>query len=134
MFNFIVGIVHLIIGIILVVAPSKYTLNITVSYLSRVNTQGPPLLTLKSTTLFSSRLAPAVSAFNFLSALAHFIIVAPYFTTIWQRNLLLHINFFRWIEYSFSASWMMCIIGALFGISDLAAHFALFGLTVISCF
>ncbi len=38
-----------------------------------------------------------------------------------MRNLKQHVNYARWIEYAFSASWMIVIIAMITGMSDLSS-------------
>ncbi|HNU36705.1 MAG TPA: hypothetical protein PKJ15_08895, partial [Methanomassiliicoccales archaeon] len=42
------------------------------------------------------------------------------------RNLKKNINYVRWIEYSFSASWMLVIIALLVGIFDFGTLILIF--------
>lgn len=70
--------------------------------------------------------AICVSLFLFLSALFHFIIAAPKFNDVYNRNLEKGMNPFRWYEYSLSSSLMMVLIALLFGAYDIGLLIAIF--------
>jgi hypothetical protein len=70
--------------------------------------------------------AVCVSIFLFLSAFFHFIIAAPKFNEVYNRNLAKGMNPFRWYEYSLSSSLMIVLIALLFGVYDIGLLIALF--------
>ena len=70
--------------------------------------------------------ALCVSAFLFLSAIAHFIISTPGTNEVYNRGLEKHINPFRWYEYALSSSVMIVLIATLFGIYDIASLLLIF--------
>ncbi len=72
--------------------------------------------------------ALCVSAFLFLSAIAHFIISAPGTNEVYNRGLEKHINPFRWYEYALSSSVMIVLIAMLLGMYDVGALILLFAL------
>lgn len=78
--------------------------------------------------IWSVPFALCVSAFLFLSAIAHFIIAAPGTNEIYNRGLTNHINPFRWYEYALSSSIMIVLIAMLFGMYDIGALILLFAL------
>jgi hypothetical protein len=55
-------------------------------------------------TLFDLRIAWAVAAFLFVSAIAHLVIASPMTFPKYRRMLLDGRNYYRWVEYSLSAS------------------------------
>ncbi|HBQ63663.1 MAG TPA: hypothetical protein DD727_01785 [Clostridiales bacterium] len=65
-----------------------------------------------------------VSVFLFLSAIAHFIIVAK--KKSYAANLEKGINPYRWYEYALSSSLMIFLIALLFGVYDVGALIAIF--------
>ena len=67
-----------------------------------------------------------VSAFLFLSAIFHFIIVV--FNKKYNQDLENKINKFRWYEYALSSSIMIVLIAVLFGVYDIGALLLIFGL------
>lgn len=78
-------------------------------------------------TLFNINIGIAVAVFLFLSAFFHFLMSIVFYRS-YIKNLSKHINIFRWVEYSFSASVMLVIISMLVGIYDLAALIVIFGI------
>jgi len=76
--------------------------------------------------LFEVPLGLAVAAFLFMSALAHFVIAGPAYAW-YVKNLKRNRNYARWIEYAFSSSLMVVLIGMRPGVFDIAAIIAIFG-------
>lgn len=64
-------------------------------------------------------LAPFISLFFFMSAIAHFYII--FNVEAYYESLSRGINPYRWWEYAFSSSLMIWIIAQLFGIYDIAS-------------
>jgi len=69
-----------------------------------------------------------VSAFLFLSAIAHFLVVLPGINSFYNSRLEKGINYFRWFEYALSSSVMIVIISMLFGAYDIATVVLIVGL------
>jgi hypothetical protein len=88
---------------------------------------GPPGSATETIVLFDLRVAWAVAAFLFLSAVAHLLIASPWLYQRYTAMLRQGRNDYRWIEYAFSASLMAVLIGVLPGITDIAAVIAIFG-------
>jgi hypothetical protein len=88
---------------------------------------GPPGSATETIVLFDLRVAWAVAAFLFLSAVAHLLIASPWLYPRYTAMLRQGRNDYRWIEYAFSASLMAVLIGVLPGITDIAAVIAIFG-------
>lgn len=120
-FNGFMAILHFIQGVLMVYLSTDFAISITSSYM-----RGPPgTEEMGTTVLFDLQLGPAVAAFLFISAIAHFSLST--FAYDWyKRNLKDHINKARWIEYSFSSSLMIVIIAMLTGFTDLATLVVIF--------
>jgi hypothetical protein len=84
--------------------------------------------------LFDVPIGPAVAAFVFISAIAHFTLAFPGVFGWYRRNLARQRNDARWIEYSVSSSLMIVLIAMLTGIGDVAALIALFGVNASMIF
>jgi hypothetical protein len=122
-YNVLMGLFHLGQGVAIVALSNDFTLPVTASFL-----QGPPGTPPGAPdVLFEVPLGLAVAAFLFMSALAHFIIAAPVVFPWYVKNLKRTRNYARWIEYAFSSSLMVVLIGMLPGVVDVAAIIAIFG-------
>lgn len=116
-YNAVMGLFHLLQGILMLALSNATTLPLTTNYLKSdpfVDTALPA-----PGTVANLRLGPAVAAFLFMSALAHLLLVMPGIYEWYVKNLKKGINYARWIEYSFSASLMIVIIAMLSGVFDL---------------
>lgn len=123
LYNLIMGLFHLGQGIAIVMLSNDFKLPVTASFMA-----GPPGTPPGApTVLFEVPLGLAVAAFIFMSALAHFIIVSPGVFPWYVKNLKRNRNYARWIEYTFSSSLMVVLIGMLPGVFDIAAIIAIFG-------
>ncbi|MFP3872054.1 MAG: heliorhodopsin HeR [Candidatus Natronoplasma sp.] len=114
-FNGFMAILHFVQGLLMLYLSNDFAIAVTNSYM-----KGPPGTEEMGTNiLFDLRLGPAVAAFLFMSALAHFALST--FAFDWYKeNLKDHINKARWIEYSFSSSLMIVLIAMLVGITDIS--------------
>ena len=128
-FNLAMGLFHGVQGVAILALATGFSIPIVVHSLT-----GPPGSASETITLFNLRIAWAVAAFLFISALAHLLIASPWIFPRYRRMLLLGRNDFRWIEYSLSASLMAVLIGLLPGINDIAAVIAIFGATAAMIF
>jgi hypothetical protein len=100
-----------------------FTLPVTGTYLA-----GPPgSAPADPVVLFDVPVGLGVALFLALSAVAHLVVASPVFFPRYRSGLLAGHNYFRWVEYSLSASLMIVLIAQLTGISDVAALLALFG-------
>jgi len=95
------------------------------SYFLKFDTQQMRLVT-EANKLWDVPFAVFVSLFLFISAIAHFTIVAPGTNNIYKKDLERGINRFRWYEYSLSSSLMICLIALLFGVYDIGALILIF--------
>ena len=121
LYNAGMGMLHAVQGIAVLLLSNDFALPVTAAFM-----EGPPGTPASTEELFTLRLGPAVAAFLFLSALAHFVVAGPGWGK-YRRDLAAHRNEQRWIEYSLSASVMIVLIAMITGIADIAALVALFG-------
>ncbi len=122
-YNLTMGLFHLAQGIAIVALSNDFALPVTASFLA-----GPPgTPPAAPEVLFEVPLGLAVATFIFMSALAHFIIASPGVYPWYAKNIKLNRNYARWIEYTFSSSLMIVLIGMLPGVFDIAAIIAVFG-------
>jgi len=130
-FNLIMGILHLIQGILMLVLSNDFSLPITRGFLEF----DPVTQTLNPTTveIFSLRLGPLVASFLFMSAIAHLLIATVLYNK-YKVNLAKGINKYRWYEYSISASIMIVAIAMLAGIYDIGAILLIFFLNAMMIF
>jgi len=71
---------------------------------------------------------PIVSAFLFLSAIAHFLVVLPRVNAFYNNRLEKGINYFRWYEYALSSSVMIVLIAMFFGVYNLGSIILIFAI------
>lgn len=122
-FNGIMGVFHLIQGIIMLILSNDFSLPVTRGFLefdTLTNTLEP-----STVTMFKLRIGPIVASFLFVSAIAHFLIA----TILYEKyvtNLKKGINKYRWYEYSISASVMIWVIAMLTGIYDIGTLLLIF--------
>ncbi len=128
-FNLVMGLFHAAQGFLILALSTDFTLPI----LAHVPT-GPPGAPQETTTLFDLRVAWAVAAFLFISAIAHLLIASPGVFPRYVRMLREGRNDYRWVEYSVSASIMAVLIALLPGINDVAAVIAIFGVNAAMIF
>lgn len=123
-FNVIAGVLHLVQAVVMLLLATDAKLPIVTNYLTLGANQR---LEPASTELFTVSLALLTTAFLFMSAAAHFIIVTVY-KKQYLKDLKVGVNKARWIEYSLSASTMMVGIALLSGIYDLSSLIMIFAL------
>lgn len=116
LWNGVMGVLHLIQGIAMLIF-SKKTLFAVYLYLPK-----PSSLT-RSVSIVGEKwyeinLGYVISAFLFLSALAHFITIMPRVYEWYIVKLQDKINLIRWYEYAISSSVMIFVIAALCNIND----------------
>ena len=124
-FNLIMGVFHLIQGILMLALSNDFTVPIKTFFLEFIEGEG---LVTDPQTWFDLPFGPLIASFLFMSAIAHFTVSLPGVYEWYVRNLKRGINKARWVEYSFSASVMIVAIATLFGMYDIAALVALFAL------
>jgi hypothetical protein len=123
-FNSVMGLVHLVQGLLMLVLSSDLSLPVTAAFLEFDPAAGK--LAPVPETLVDLPIGPLVAAFLFLSAIAHLLIAAPGIYQWYARNLTRGINYPRWVEYSLSASLMIVVIAMLVGIYDIASLILIF--------
>lgn len=122
-YNLVVGLVHLVQGIVLLLLSNNFKLPVLMSFVD-----GPPGTNPSAPgVVWSVRIGFAVALFIFFAAADHLLMAAPGINDWYMRNLRQGINRARWSEYSISASLMMVLIAMVTGILDLTALIAIFG-------
>jgi hypothetical protein len=124
------GLIHMSQGLAIIALSNDFSLPVHATFMEGPPGAEPPELR----TLFDLTIGPAVAAFLFVSAIAHFTLVLPRVFESYARNLVRQRNDARWIEYSLSASIMIVLIAMLTGIGDIAALIALFGVNASMIF
>lgn len=79
--------------------------------------------------LFDLAIGPAVAVFLALAAIDH-LLTATIKRATYENDLARGINRFRWVEYAFSATLMLILIGSYSGVTDITAIFAVIGANV----
>jgi hypothetical protein len=129
-YNLVAAAFHAVQAAVVLVLANDFALPVTGNYLA-----GPPGTPPEDmVTLFEIRTGIAVAAFLLLSAFFHIVVASPWFFSRYRTGLLDDRNYFRWVEYSLSASLMIVLIAQLTGISDIAALIALFGVNASMIF
>lgn len=128
-FNLVMGLLHGVQGLVILALATSFAIPVVAHTLT-----GPPGSPSETVTLFEVNVAWAVSAFLFVSALAHLLIATPWFFPRYGSMLLRGRNDYRWVEYSISASIMAVLIAMLPGITDIAAIIAIAGVNAAMIF
>jgi len=123
-FNLGMGGLHLVQGIAILLLSTSFALPVTTSFLQM---RGQNLVPVPRT-LGEIPIGPAVAAFLFLSAIAHFAVSSRWGSRRYSSDLACGMNRARWIEYSLSSSVMIVVIAMLVGIYDVVSLLALFAL------
>ncbi len=125
-YNLVAAAIHAVQAVLIVLLSTDFTLPVTATYL-----EGPPGTTpADQIVLWDVPVALGVALFFALSAAFHLLVASPWGFPRYRKGLLAGHNYFRWIEYSLSASVMIVLIAQLVGISDVAALLAIFGVNV----
>ncbi|MFO7676983.1 MAG: heliorhodopsin HeR [Thermoplasmatota archaeon] len=127
-FNAVMGVFHLIQGMLMLLLSNDFSLPIT--YSSPVFDPISQTISPVVETIIELRIGPLVALFLFMSATAHFLVSTVLYEW-YVKNLKKHINPARWYEYSFSASLMIFLIAMLVTIYDIGTLLALFTLTAV---
>lgn len=130
-FNIVIGVVHLIQGVIMVLVANSFTLPLTRSYL--VMDEATNRLVEKTVNIADIRLGLLVASFLFMSAIAH-LLIGTVLNKKYTQQLEKGMNPYRWIEYSVSASVMIVAIAMLVGIYDIGTLVLIFGSNAIMIF
>jgi hypothetical protein len=109
---------------------NDFSLPITATYMS-----GPPGTTYSSpVVVLNSRIGWGVGLFLAMSAIAHFVVIAPKFWDRYSAGLAARHNYFRWVEYSLSSSVMIVLIAQICGATDATALIGIFGVNASMIF
>lgn len=112
-------------AVLVLVLASDFAITVTSTY-----PQGPPGTRLTTPEgLFDVPIGPAIALFLLLAAFDHFA-TATFARGTYERDLKRGINRFRWIEYSFSATLMVLLIGFYSGITDITTVVVVAGANV----
>lgn len=127
-YNFIMGVLHLIQGILMLALSNDFSLTITRTY----QTLDEELMKLVPATenLVDLRMGPFVASFLLMSAIAHFT-VSTFGYKWYAANLSKGINYARWYEYALSSSVMIVAIAMFVGVKDIVSIMMLFALNGI---
>jgi hypothetical protein len=123
-FNVVVGLFHLVQGVVLLVLANDLALPVLATFLDDdpVAQEGPGTPEL----VFELPIAVLVAVFVLFAAADHLLVASPRVVDWYERKLDERSNYARWIEYSISSSIMIVLIAAFVGIWDLAAVVAIF--------
>lgn len=112
-------------AILILVMASDFAITVTSTF-----PQGPPGTRLTTPEgLFDVAIGTAIAVFLLLAAIDH-LATATFARRTYEADLGRGINRFRWVEYSFSATLMVLLIGFYSGITDITAVLAIAGANV----
>lgn len=118
-------VLHAVQAALVVALASDFAITVTSTF-----PQGPPGTRLTTPEgLFDVPIGAAIAVFLALAALDH-LATATFARRTYETDLGRGINRFRWIEYSFSATLMVLLIGFYSGIADITAVVAVVGANV----
>jgi hypothetical protein len=118
-------VLHLAQAVAIAILADDFAISVTSSF-----PNGPPGTPAPAPeTLFDVRIGWAIALFLGLAALDH-LITATVSRDTYERDLRRGINRFRWVEYSFSATLMIVLIGFYSGITSVNAVIAVIGANV----
>lgn len=121
--NLFAGVLHLLQTIAVVALTNDFSLPVVATYMA-----GPPGAEYTDpVTLWSTPIGLSVALFFLLSAIAHFTVISPWRRAAYVAGLDQGHNYFRWVEYSASASVMIVLIAQVCGVRDVGAIIALVG-------
>jgi hypothetical protein len=118
-------VLHAAQAVIVLLLASDFAITVTTTF-----PQGPPGTRLTTPeALFDVPIAIAIAVFLLLAAFDH-LATATFARRTYESDLARGINRFRWVEYSFSATLMVLLIGFYSGITDITAVLAIIGANV----
>ena len=128
-YNIVAGAAHLLqaVSMIAIIVALKAQPNFAVTADYMAGPPGSPIPP-ERVHLFDVNMGYGIVGFLGLSALFHFLVSTPYFFKRYSAGLLANRNYFRWAEYSLSASIMIFLIAQLTGVTDVNALFSIFAL------
>lgn len=123
--NLTLTVLHAAQAVVILVLATDFAITITATFPT-----GPPGAPVPAPeSLFDVRIGAAIAVFLGLAALDH-LLTSTVFRRRYETDLLGGINRFRWLEYSFSATLMVLLIGLYAGITGLAAVIGIIGANV----
>jgi hypothetical protein len=122
--NIVAAVLHAAQGVALLLLASDFSVPLTTMLPGLGSNPGVPVAQYQTETTI--QVAPLVAAFFFLSAAAHAITSLPGVYERYVVRLKQGINYYRWVEYSLSASIMIVTIGLICGITDMPTLLCLF--------
>lgn len=118
-------VLHAAQAVLVLVMASDFAITVTSTY-----PQGPPGTRLDTPEgLFDVPIGAAIAVFLLLAAFDHFA-TATFARGAYERDLARGINRFRWVEYSFSATLMIILIGFYSGLTDITTVVVVAGANV----
>ena len=119
------AVLHAAQAVLVLVMASDFAITVTSTF-----PQGPPGTRLTTPEgLFDVPIGAAIAVFLLLAAFDHFA-TATFARPTYERDLGRGINRFRWVEYSFSATLMVVLIGFYSGITDITTVIVIVGASV----
>ena len=119
------SVLHAAQAVLVLVMASDFAITVTSTY-----PQGPPGTRLTTPQgLFDVPIGAAIAVFLLLAAFDHFA-TATFARGVYERDLARGINRFRWVEYSFSATLMVLLIGFYSGITDVTTVIVVIGANI----
>lgn len=112
-------------AVAVVVLAGSFAISVTSTFPDGPPGSAPP----EPESLFDVRIGVAVCVFLVLAAVDH-LITATVGRATYERDLRRGVNRFRWVEYSFSATLMVILIGFFSGITEITAVIAVAGANV----
>jgi hypothetical protein len=119
------AVLHAAQAIIVVVLASDFAITVTSSFPAGPPGSAPPA----PSSLFDVPIGAAIALFLGLAALDH-LLTGTVLRPRYERGLRSGINRFRWVEYSFSATVMVLLIGFYNGVTGIAAVIGVIGANV----
>jgi hypothetical protein len=116
---------HALQAVLIVVLSGDFVIEVVSTF-----PEGPPGTRIpQAESLFDVRIGIAIGLFLLLAAIDHFV-TATVARDTYERDLRRGINRFRWVEYSFSATLMVLLIGFYSGITNIVTIIAVAGANV----
>ena len=116
---------HAVQAVLILVLSSAFTITVVSTF-----PEGPPGTRVPpSEPLFDVRIGAAIAVFLLMAAVDHFV-TGTIARSTYERDLRGGINRFRWVEYSFSATLMVLLIGFYSGITNITSVIAVAGANV----
>lgn len=123
--NLALTVLHAVQAVMIFVMAGSFAITVTSNF-----PMGPPGTRLEMpSSFFELAIGPAVAVFLLMAAVDH-LLTATVMRDTYEGDLRRGINRFRWVEYSFSATLMMILIGMYSGITDITAVVAVIGANV----